>query len=83
MFYGKLNNKNERMIIMTTDKINTSIRLPVNLHKKMVYIAKMNYRSLNSELNQAVKKCIKKYEAEHGEILLSESEKIIIGNDSQ
>ena len=60
---------------MTTDKIYASVRLPVNLYKKMVYIAKMNYRSFSSEMNQIVKKCIREYETEHGEILLSESEK--------
>ena len=57
---------------MTTDKINSSVRLPVNLYKKMVYIAKMNYRSFSSELNQMVKKCIREYEAEHGEIKVPE-----------
>ncbi len=75
MFYGRLNNKKRKDDNMTTDKIYASVRLPVNLYKKMVYIAKMNYRSFSSEMNQIVKKCIREYETEHGEILLSESEK--------
>lgn len=53
---------------MATSKIQTGLRLEEPVLKKITYMAKQETRSLNAQLEHAVKQAIREYEAAHGEI---------------
>ena len=57
---------------MATDKIQTGLRLEEIVLKKITYIAKQETRSLNAQMEHAVKKFIQEYEAAHGAIPLED-----------
>ena len=44
------------------------IELNPSIHRKLKYIARYEGRSLNGQILYLVRKCIQKYEEEHGEI---------------
>ena len=60
---------------MATTKIQTGIRFEAEMLAKIARIARKNRRSLNAQLEFLAQKCIKEYEAENGEILISDDEK--------
>ena len=45
-----------------------TMRVDKQMFQKFQYIAKYNGRSANKELEQYLKRCIAKFEEEHGEI---------------
>jgi hypothetical protein len=49
-----------------------TVRLPVDIHYKIKYIADDNFRPLNSEFLMLVLRRIEDYEREHGPIRLPE-----------
>ena len=53
---------------MATNKIQTGIRFEPELLYKITYVAKDNKRSLNAQLEYLAQLCVKEYEAENGEI---------------
>ena len=53
---------------MATDKIQTGLRLEEVVLKKITYIAKQETRSLNAQIEHAVKRAIQEYEAQYGEV---------------
>lgn len=55
---------------MATDKRPTMLRLPENLYEKVRYLAYVERRSINMEIEHALWAYISAYEAEHGEIIL-------------
>ena len=59
---------------MPTDRIQTGIRFPETLLRKITYIAKKNHRSLNAQLEHLAQECVDAYEREHGDIVLPEDE---------
>ena len=59
---------------MATDRIQTGIRFPETLLRKITYIAKKDHRSLNAQLEHLAQECVDAYEREHGEIMLPEEE---------
>jgi predicted HicB family RNase H-like nuclease len=59
---------------MKNPKIAVGLRITETDHEKIVYISKKNSRSLNNQIEFAVKKIIDQYEEENGEIKLSFSE---------
>ena len=59
---------------MATDRIQTGIRFPEALLRKITYIAKKNHRSLNAQLEHLAQECVDAYEQAHGEITLPEEE---------
>ena len=64
------------MITLATNKIQTGIRFTEETLLKITYIAKKNHRSLNAQLEFIIQNCIEKFEAEKGEIILSDEEKL-------
>lgn len=44
------------------------IEIDPNTHRKIKYIAEYEGRSINGQILYLVRKCIEKYEQEHGEI---------------
>lgn len=61
---------------MATEKIQTGIRFTEELLLKITYIAKKNHRSLNAQLEYLAQNCIDDFEAEKGEIRLSEKDRL-------
>ena len=59
---------------MATNKIQTGIRFEPELLYKISRVAKANMRSLNAQLEFLAQNCVKEYESENGEIVLSEEE---------
>ncbi len=59
---------------MAIDRIQTGIRFPEALLRKITYIAKKNHRSLNAQLEHLAQECVDAYEQVHGEITLPEEE---------
>lgn len=59
---------------MPTDRIQTGIRFPEELLRKLTYIAKKNHRSLNAQLEHLAQACVDAYEQEHGDIHLKDEE---------
>ena len=57
---------------MATSKIQTGIRFEPELLYKISHVAKSNKRSLNAQLEFLAEACVKKYEAENGEIEIDE-----------
>ena len=55
-------------VSMATNKIQTGIRFEPELLYKITYVAKDNKRSLNAQLEYLAQLCVKEYEAENGEI---------------
>lgn len=53
---------------MATNKVQTGLRLDEETLKKITHIAKMESRSLNSQIEYAVKRLIADYEKNHGAI---------------
>ena len=45
-----------------------SIRIEAEMLEKLGYVAEYEGRSINSQILVLVRKCIQRYEAEHGEI---------------
>jgi hypothetical protein len=60
--------------IMPTDRIQTGIRFKEDVLEKITFIAKVNCRSLNAQLEFITKQCIEQYEREHGEIKATKKE---------
>lgn len=52
------------------NKENKHLGIEINpsIHRKLKYIARYEGRSLNGQILYLVRKCIQKYEEEHGEI---------------
>ena len=50
------------------------IEVEPDLHGKLHYIAKYEGRSMNGQILYLVRKCIREFEAENGEIVLNEQE---------
>ena len=61
---------------MSTYKIQTGIRFTEDMLLKIAYIAKKNHRSLNAQLEYLSQNCVEAFELEHGEIVLSEQDKL-------
>ena len=59
---------------MATDRIQTGIRFPEALLRKITYIAKKDHRSLNAQLEHLAQQCVDEYEQAHGEIHLPSEE---------
>ena len=59
---------------MATNKIQTGIRFEPELLYKLSYVAKENKRSLNAQLEYLAQLCVKEYEAENGDIPVSDEE---------
>lgn len=53
---------------MATDKKPTMLRLPIELHEKVRYMAYIEHRSVNAQIEHALMTYIQKFEQEHGEI---------------
>ena len=53
---------------MVTNKIQTGQRFAEDILKKITFIAKQENRSLNAQVEYAVKRLIAEYEKEHGSI---------------
>ena len=53
---------------MTTNKVQTGLRLEPDALKKATWLAKKQKRSLNAQLEFAVQQSIEEYEAAHGAI---------------
>ena len=51
------------------------IEIDPELHYKLHYIAKYEGRSMNGQILYLVRKCIREFETENGEIMLEEQEK--------
>ena len=59
---------------MATDRIQTGIRFPEELLRKITYIARKNHRSLNAQLEHLAQQWVDEYEQAHGEIHLPSEE---------
>ena len=57
---------------MATDRVQTGLRLDEYTLAKITYIAKQESRSLNAQIEYAVKRIIADYETVHGEIPVKE-----------
>ena len=57
---------------MATNKIQTGIRFEPELLYKITRIAKENKRSLNAQLEYLAQMCVKEFEAQNGEIPVSD-----------
>lgn len=55
---------------MATNKIQTGLRLDAEVLDKITYIAKIEKRSLNAQLEYITQKCIDEYERSHGIIII-------------
>ena len=56
------------------DKVYTQMRLEPQVMNKLKYIAMQESRSMNAQVEYLVIQCINRYESEHGEILLPETD---------
>lgn len=59
---------------MAVSKIQTGLRLEEDVWGKISYIAKKNKRSLNSQIEFIVQKCIEEYENQNGSIALTDNQ---------
>ena len=59
---------------MATNKIQTGIRFEPELLYKISYVAKVNKRSLNAQLEYLAQLCVENYEAENGKISVDEEQ---------
>lgn len=55
---------------MATDKRPTMLRLPENLYEKVRYLAYVEHRSINMQIEYALETYISNYEKSHGVIQL-------------
>lgn len=53
---------------MATDKKPTMLRLTDTMHEKIRYLAYLEHRSINSEIEHAIATYISMFEKEHGTI---------------
>lgn len=53
---------------MATDKKPTMLRLTENMYEKIRYLAYLEHRSMNSEIEYALSCYIQSYESTHGSI---------------
>ena len=60
---------------MATNRVQTGIRFEPEMLAKITKVAQKNRRSLNAQLEFLVQTYLEEYEAEHGEIQLSDEEK--------
>lgn len=51
---------------MATNKIPTMLRLPNELHGKIKYLAQLEHRSMNAEIEFAISQYISSYEKANG-----------------
>ena len=51
---------------MATDKRPTTLRLPDDLYEKIRYLAYLDHRSLNMEIEHAIQAYIADFELKHG-----------------
>ena len=59
---------------MDRKRLHFTLRVDRILFFKFRYIAKMNYRSANKEIEQYLKRAVAKYEQEYGKIDFSEED---------
>ena len=59
---------------MDRNRLHFTLRVDKTLFNKFRYIAKMQYRSANKEIEQYLKRAVAKYEEENGKITFSENE---------
>lgn len=57
---------------MASDRIQTGIRFSPETLRKITYIAKVNHRSLNGQLEALAEEEIWRYEKENGKIILED-----------
>lgn len=57
---------------MTDNKSRFTLRVDPELLEKLGYVAEYEGRTKNRELEQLIKKRIREFEAEHGEIIVKE-----------
>lgn len=57
---------------MATDKRPTMLRLPEDLYEKVRYLAYVEHRSINMQIEHALLAYIANYEKQHGPIQLPE-----------
>ena len=60
---------------MSDNLVRCTLRIDRGVFKKFRYIAEYNGRSINKEMIQFMKRCISKFEEEHGEIHVEPEEK--------
>lgn len=57
---------------MAKSKIQTSLRVAPDVLEKITYIAELNHRSFNGQIECLIELCIEEYEKEHGVIPTTE-----------
>lgn len=55
---------------MATDKRPTMLRLPEELYEKVRYLAYLEHRSMNMEIEYALQSYVRQFERDHGPIEL-------------
>ena len=55
---------------MTKEKHSFSIRIDIDLYRKLLVISKNEYRSVNGQIFYLIKQYIDDYEREYGELML-------------
>lgn len=55
---------------MATDKRPTMLRLPESLYEKTRYLAYLEHRSMNMQIEHALEEYIKRFEERHGPIVV-------------
>ncbi len=58
---------------MATDKRPTMLRLPEEIYEKVRYLAYIEHRSVNMQIEHALLRYIADYEKQHGSIQLPEA----------
>ena len=64
----------KRCYHVATDRIQTGIRFPEVLLRKITYIARKNHRSLNAQLEHLIQQYVDQYEDTYGPIDLPPEE---------
>lgn len=59
---------------VSVDRIQTGIRFPEELLRKLAYVARKNHRSLNAQLEHLAQQCVDEYERANGDIQLPREE---------
>ena len=60
---------------MNGNKKLVTVRLDDTLYQKLKYISKIEYRSLSNQIMRFSRQAVEQYEAENGEIVVSETAK--------
>lgn len=68
------NNKCQRGEKAVDNILRYTLRVNRELFKKFRYIAEYEGRSANKEIEQYMKRCVRDFEAQHGEIKIPESD---------